>query len=105
MVDVDGQDLQEPLLARRRYGIGSMIGVRPSIRSVRETSICEKIEDALVGVLLRSHKYKTENVSIQSICDPQKNSLFQSMRASRVVEDCDASVIVRFFRDMHTHSP
>lgn len=104
MVDIDGQELQKSLLSSGRNSIRSMVSVRPGVGSVGEPSVCEEIENALVRVLLRSHKYETSVVSDVLIRDPG-DSLFQSVRASRVIEDYDASVVGGSSKGMDTHFP
>lgn len=59
MVDVDRQELKEALLPSSRDGVCCVIGIRPGVGSIREASVCEKIEDTLVRILFRSHKHET----------------------------------------------
>lgn len=59
VVDVDRQHLKEALLSGSGDRIGGVVRVGPGVRTVRETAVCEVVDDALVGVFLRAHENQT----------------------------------------------
>lgn len=77
VVDIDWQQLKEPLFSGGRNSVGSVIVVGPSVRPVREASVSKMIDNAFVWIFLRPHEYQT--ATIDERCNQNRvdrNALF-----------------------------
>jgi len=75
------------LVSSSRNSISGMVGIRPSICAVGETTVSKMIDDPLVGILFRPHKYETEDLEKITNEINQMNLLFQGMWTTAIIED------------------
>ena len=87
VVNEDRQYLKETLFSSGGDGVGGMIRIGPSVRTIREASICEVIDDAFVRVLFRAQENQTTLTVSSESAGGAEVLLFECMRTPTIVED------------------